>query len=310
MKETACQKEYIRRIHKVQDYMEAHIGEALTIEELAKIAGFSKYHFSRIFQGILGEPLAHYVSRVRLEQALFYLAHRRDMNMTDIALELGFTDSAVFSRAFKHFHGISPSEYRKAYSKNCKEPFLLSEYNKEAAKEERAKKRGFPVKGEITLETLPDQEIVYVRHVGSYESLAENYERLLNELIESAQKEQLFASEESWILAMYHDNPEFGEEESFRTTIGMTVPKGQAVNESSSLGRMPLKGGRYAVGRFYITAEEFGDAWNYMYDQWLTQSGYVPCNSYPFEVYLNDPRSDAEHKIDVAIYVPIEPLSF
>ena len=300
----------MRRIHKVQDYMEAHIGEALTIDELAKTAGFSKYHFSRIFQSILGEPLAHYVSRVRLEQALFYLAHRKDMNMTDIALELGFTDSAVFSRAFKHYHGISPSEYRKVYSKNCKAPFLISEYNKEAAKKEGAKRSGFPVKGEITLATLPDQEIVYVRHVGSYKSLAQNYERLLNELINSAQKEQLFVGEDSWILAMYHDNPEFGEEECFRTTIGMTVPKGRKVEAKEPLGMMTLKGGLYAVGHFYITAEEFSDAWNYMYDQWLTQSGYVPCNSYPFEVYLNDPKSDIAHKIDVAIYVPIEPLSF
>lgn len=103
--------EYIRRIHKVQDYLEEHIGQSLTIEELSEVAGFSKFHFSRIFQSILHEPLAHYVNRLRMERALFVLAHRMDKNMTDIAYELGFTDSSVFSRAFKNYYGTSPREY-------------------------------------------------------------------------------------------------------------------------------------------------------------------------------------------------------
>ena len=73
MPDTKCQEEYLRRIHKVQDYIEEHIGQPLSIEELSRAAGFSKYHFSRIFQGILREPLAHYVNRIRMERALFYL---------------------------------------------------------------------------------------------------------------------------------------------------------------------------------------------------------------------------------------------
>lgn len=71
MSEQKCQEEYIRRIHKVQDYIENNLGQSLSIEELADAAGFSKYHFSRIFQGMLHEPLAHYVNRIRMEKALF-----------------------------------------------------------------------------------------------------------------------------------------------------------------------------------------------------------------------------------------------
>lgn len=72
-----CQEEYMRRIHKVQNYIENHLGHSLSIEELSNAAGFSKYHFSRIFQGLLHEPLAHYVNRIRMEKTLFLLAHRR-----------------------------------------------------------------------------------------------------------------------------------------------------------------------------------------------------------------------------------------
>ena len=61
-----------------------------------------------IFKSVLHESLSHYVNRIRMEYALFMLAHREDRNITDIAYDLGFTDSAIFSRAFKNYYGISP----------------------------------------------------------------------------------------------------------------------------------------------------------------------------------------------------------
>ena len=66
MPDQKCREEYERRIHKVQDYMECNIGRSLSIEELSFAAGFSKYHFSRIFQGLLHESPAHYMNRIRM----------------------------------------------------------------------------------------------------------------------------------------------------------------------------------------------------------------------------------------------------
>jgi AraC family transcriptional regulator len=309
MQEQKCQEEYIRRIHKVQDYMEHHLGQPMTIEELSNVAGFSKYHFSRIFQGVLHEPLAHYVNRIRMENALFLLAHRADKNMTDIAFELGYTDSAVFSRAFKNYYGISPREYRKEYSKNCKDYFLLSEYNKNTAKKEWADDM-FPVAGQITIENMEEKQIAYVRHTGTYEALAKEYANLIQRLFEQAKDQNLLVKGENWVLAMYHDNPEFGEASQFRTSLCLTVPKDIKIQEDGILGTMKLEGGLYAVGHFQIHQEQYSDAWNYMYQKWLTGSGYVPRNSYPFEVYLNDANANENHIHEVDIYVPIEPILF
>lgn len=309
MPEQKCQEEYIRRIHKVQDYMENHLGQSMSIEELAGAAGFSKYHFSRIFQGILHEPLAHYVNRIRMERALFLLAHRTDKNMTDIAYELGYTDSAVFSRAFKNYYGVSPKEHRKEYSKNCKDSFLLSEYNKNTAKKEWAGDP-FPVTGQITIENLEEKQVAYVRHTGTYETLAKEYVNLMQTLFDYARKQHLLVDGQNWVLAIYHDNPEFGDESQFRTSLCLTVPEGIGIQEDGILGTMKLEGGLYAVGHFQIQQEQYGDAWNYMYQQWLTGSGYIPRNSYPFEVYRNDPYVSERHIHEVDIYVPIEPNLF
>lgn len=309
MPDHKCQEEYIRRIHKVQDYIEDHLGQSLSIEELAGAARFSKYHFSRIFQGMLHEPLAHYVNRIRMERALFLLAHRADKNMTDITYELGLSDSAVFSRAFKNYYGVSPREYRKEYSENCKDSFLLSEYNKGTAKKERAD-NPFPVTGQITITNLEEKQVAYVRHTGTYETLAKEYANLIQTLFVHASNQHLLVDGQNWILAIYHDNPEFAEESQFRTSLCLTVPEDIRIQEDGVLGRMKLEGGLYAVGHFQILQEQFSDAWNYMYQEWITCSGYVPRDSYPFEVYRNNPNANENHIIEVDIYVPIEPIHF
>ncbi|MBE5961284.1 MAG: AraC family transcriptional regulator [Lachnospiraceae bacterium] len=309
MSDQKCQEEYIRRIHKVQDYIGHHLGESMSIEELSNAAGFSKYHFSRIFQGILHEPLAHYVNRIRMENALFLLAHRPDKNMTDIAYELGISDSAVFSRAFKNYYGISPREFRREYSKNCKEPFLLSEYNKSTAKKEWVPNL-VPVTGQITIETIEEKQAAYVRHTGTYETLAEEYADMVQTLFEGAKKQNLLVKGQNWVLAIYHDNPEFGTESQFRTSLCLTVPDGIEVLEDGILGRMTLAGGLYAVGHFKIRQDEYSGAWDFMYQEWISKSGYVPRNADPFEVYRSIPQEgeNAVHEVD--IYVPIEPIRF
>lgn len=309
MPDIKCQEEYIRRIHKVQDYIEHHLSQPLSIEELAGAAGFSKYHFSRIFQGMLHEPLAHYVNRIRMESALFLLAHREDKNMTDIAYELGFTDSAIFSRAFKNYYGISPSEYRREYSKNCKDTFLLSEYNKGAAKKEWAD-NPFPVTGQITIVNMEEKQAAYVRHTGTYETLTKKYMDMTKTLFEYAKKQHLWVEGKNWLLTVYHDNPEFGKEEQFRSSLCLTVPDDIQIQEDGVLGRMKLEGGLYAVGHFFIEQKQYSDAWNYMYREWFRCSGYVPRNSYPFEVYRNDPSTEENHMHEVNIYIPIEPIHF
>jgi len=309
MSDQKCQEEYIRRIHKVQDYIEYHLGQSLSIEELSNAAGFSKYHFSRIFQGMLHEPLAHYVNRIRMEKALFLLAHRADKNITDIAYELGYTDSAVFSRAFKNYYGVSPREYRKEYSKNCKASFLLSEYNKNTAKKEWAG-NPFPVTGQITIANMEGKQVAYVRHTGTYETLAKEYANLMQTLFAHAKKQHFLVDGQNWLLAMYHDNPEFGEVSQFRTSLCLTVPEDIRVQEDGILGMMKLEGGLYAVGHFQIQQEQYNDAWNYMYQEWITGSGYIPRNYYPFEVYRNDPYANESHIHEVDIYVPIEPIHF
>ena len=113
------QNSYISKVNIVQDYIEQHIGEHLTIEKLASIVNFSPYYFHRLFKLITQESLYSYIKRIRLEKAMFLLNCDLDKNITEVAVSVGFSNLASFAKAFKKAYGLSASEFRQ--SKNGKQ---------------------------------------------------------------------------------------------------------------------------------------------------------------------------------------------
>lgn len=307
MTSSESRKEYMRRIYKVQDYIETNLYSSPSLEELAFVAGFSKFHFHRIFKSLVKESLSQYVNRLKLERAAYMLIHRHEMTVTEIAYYLGFVDSAVFSRAFKNHFKISPTYYKKHYSKNCKEPYKISKYNDYVAKIEDESK-GLPIKVKVEILTISEVKVAYVRYIGTYKNLAAQYSKLLQKLIKYLDEQRFSQVKNSKLLTIYHDNPQFTEKHQLRTSICITINHNAVVNEANDLGCMLIPSGKYVVGHFNIFQSQYSDAWDFMYEKWLTNSGYKPCDSFPFEVYLNDPNTNLEHKHLVDIYLPIEPL--
>ena len=89
--------EYTRRIDRVIDYLRDHLDKPLKLEDLAKVACLSQYHFHRVFGAMTGETLNDFTNRLRLEKAARLLKRTRQ-SATEIALECGFSSSATFSR--------------------------------------------------------------------------------------------------------------------------------------------------------------------------------------------------------------------
>src|SRR3954464_4865056 len=105
--------EYVIRIDRVINYLRDNLDRSIRLEELARVACFSEFHFHRIFGAVSGETLNSFANRLRLEKAarLLRYSHR---NLTEIALDCGFSSSATFSRAFRTGYGTSPSQFRKS----------------------------------------------------------------------------------------------------------------------------------------------------------------------------------------------------
>ena len=109
----APRAEDVARINRVRDYIDAHLGDPLTLTELARVAAFSPFYLHRIFAAIVGETPGQYIRRLRVERAAQQLAANPCKSITTIALDCGFSGSAPFARAFRDAFGMSATEWRR-----------------------------------------------------------------------------------------------------------------------------------------------------------------------------------------------------
>ncbi|REK53610.1 MAG: hypothetical protein C6W55_13400 [Thermobacillus sp.] len=101
------------KLGKVLDYIDQHLAENLTLEELAKIAYLHPNYFISLFKNLIGYPPIQYVNMQRLEKVK-KLLEETDIHIADIAASVGMRNHYL-SRLFKQHTGISPTRYRKLY---------------------------------------------------------------------------------------------------------------------------------------------------------------------------------------------------
>jgi AraC family transcriptional regulator len=94
-------------------WLEAHSAEQIGLEESAREAGLSPFHFLRVFSRVLGVTPHQYLVRTRLRRAARLLAEG-GRAVTDVALDVGFEDLSNFVRSFRRAAGVSPGRFRRA----------------------------------------------------------------------------------------------------------------------------------------------------------------------------------------------------
>ena len=103
--------------HRIIDYIEAHLGEEISIIGLAKEAGLSPDHFARCFAVSFGQPPHRYVRQRRIEVALRMLTSS-SRSIAEISVELGFSDQSHFTRVYRQQTGMTPSQTRFSRNSN------------------------------------------------------------------------------------------------------------------------------------------------------------------------------------------------
>ena len=103
--------DYRAAIDVATSHIHSHIGGELELEKLAHLAGFSPFHFHRIFAALMGETIAEYVRRVRLAAAVQRLLHSSEP-VTEISLAVGYDTPASFGKAFRQRFGVAPTTLR------------------------------------------------------------------------------------------------------------------------------------------------------------------------------------------------------
>lgn len=307
-KNTSLQNEYISRINKTLDYIETNINNQFTLEELASVATFSKFHFHRIFFAAIGETPFQLIQRLRLEKAAALIASNENESISEIAAECGFSDISIFSRNFKKHFDTTASAYRAEKSN-------LSQVLRNKQQEEGRAIQYFctssntikwktSMKQQLNVEVkdLPKMTLAYVRHIGPYKGDNGLFERLWNKLFTWAGPRNLIGPE-TQSLAIYHDDPNITDDDKLRVSVCITVAQDTKVD--GEIGKMELEAAKYVMARFKIDATQFEMAWKWVYGEWLPNSGYQPDDKPCFEMFPKEPK-DGLFTVDIC--VPVKPL--
>lgn len=109
------QKEYTHKFNIVFDYIDKNYTKDLNLETVAKVAGFSKFYFSRLFKQFTNCSFNDYLNNRRIQVAIFLLS-TSELPITEIALASGFPSISTFNRVFHQIKNCSPTEFKKMFS--------------------------------------------------------------------------------------------------------------------------------------------------------------------------------------------------
>lgn len=108
------QNEYHKSIIRVMEHIQSHLGQNTDLKTLAGIANISPFHFHRIFKSTIGESLAEYVLRLRME----YVAEQLEMSelsLGELAERTGYSSEQALSRTFKRYFSLPPKVFKASF---------------------------------------------------------------------------------------------------------------------------------------------------------------------------------------------------
>ncbi|WP_342741561.1 helix-turn-helix transcriptional regulator [Actinokineospora terrae] len=103
----------VRAVERAIEDMRGRLAQSLTVEDMARVALFSKFHFSRVFHRHTGVSPARFLSTLRFAEAKRLLA-TTTLNVADISARVGYRSPGTFSARFKTCVGASPTQYRES----------------------------------------------------------------------------------------------------------------------------------------------------------------------------------------------------
>lgn len=294
---------YLQRINAVISHVREHLNDDLSVGTLARVAGFSPFHFYRVFKSITDETVSDLVLRLRLERAATLLRARPELSITQASLESGFKSVSVFSRLFKKQYGINARQWdRQSPLKNSKNGQVLDgfpRYTLEALS-------GFAEQADfkVDIRSLPQQRLAYIRVYDShskFSKVGEAYFRLIEWYCQRGGR-----LEDTTLYGMSQDDPEVTPLRLCRFDWCLKVPADWQAEGEVNIQTLPAC--RVATIRCEGDLMQEYRALQYLFRYWLPRSRYQPANLPGMEIYRRQPLELGWETFDLDCAVPIVPM--
>lgn len=290
---------YKESMLRVLIHIQRHLDGPLALEELARLACLSPHHFHHVFTGMLSEPLAGHVRRLRLERAASRLK-LTGLPIVQIAIKAGYETHEAFTRAFRRNFGMSPVQFRsrKGLAHRIRSTsgvhYLARGHLRNFAPAQMPE-----TNMKVTIQKLKPIRVAFMRHLGPYDHVGQTWDQLLMVL----GKEGLLGGAAQFI-GICHDDPAISPLEKIRYDACVTVD--ESFRAGGEIGVQVIPDGDYAVMTHFGSYQELDQSYAKLLGCWLPQSGrrlrFTPC----FEIYFNSPENTDPRDLVTDIHAPLE----
>jgi AraC family transcriptional regulator len=271
----------------VVDFIDEHLDEDLTVDQLSEVANFSKFHFHRQFRYATGFAVMQLIQLKRLIRASYQLVTDRQ-SITNIALTAGFENSESFSRAFKKTFQQTPSEFKR---QPFSQPWL--------------ERTHLPQLGgshlmQVKIIDFPETKIAVLQHCGPIPEKMQTVAKFIE-----WRKANGYSPDNSATYNILHNDPDSTSPEIYRFDVGGAVEKEAKPNPQGVVnGTIPA--GRCAVVRHLGSSDNIEISVRYLYRDWLPESG-EELRDYPCFLHRVVLPSQASAKdVITDVYLPLK----
>jgi AraC family transcriptional regulator len=278
------------RMNEVVNYIESNIAGEIDYATAAELACCPKNQFQRVFSFITETTLSEYIRRRRLTLSAFELQQNKAKEI-DIAMKYGYDSHASFTRAFRDFHGISPTRARgkeAVFNIYPRMTFQIQNFETERGESK------MPVLGNIAFIELPEVRMIgiHVLHGGGNNPVPSLWDQCFSGGTFKA-LEHISPVVDYWVGWMGDYNPATGR---FSYIAGLLMPAGTEVPEGFDYRNLPP----CVVGNGFINGDfSASDAFAHSHDltvEGIVKNGYEPDYSqgWSAEAYARDLPFSAE----------------
>lgn len=260
------------RIAKLIEYVRTHLDADLNVQVLAERAGFSPFHFQRIFRVAVGDTIGEYIRKRRLQEAAIRLRSGDDA-VTEVALDAGYETPSAFTRAFVSTYGETPTAFRASGRDVISEDTM-----------------------EYRTERLERMRLLGMRALGPYSDVPALWERMIGH---AGARGILTGCRGT--VGLSYDDPDTVDLDRLRYDACIVTD----ADPDDALSVFVVEAGRFAIYRHLGAHALIGHAFDRFIDHLVFREGAELRNAACMELYRNNPSVTAENDLVTDLAVPI-----
>ncbi|MCP1310163.1 AraC family transcriptional regulator [Paenibacillus tyrfis] len=288
---------YMESVTKAIAYIEGHLSDEITADEIAKWVGYSPYHFHRIFQSVTRNSVSKYIRRRRLTHAAYDLFYS-NLRIVEIAIKYHFASQEAFTRAFQQMFSITPGQFRKQTDMKDT-PFRAME--KKALDEVRLRQLHNGAALDPVIITKRRLQLVGMEIRGLHShvigKLWDSFKQHVSEIDRRRDPASIYYA----LIELTGDKWEVSYTACVEVVEEGKLPEGMVYKVLPST--------TYAVFSHKGTVARIQDTFEYIYSSWLPKSGRTRLNQPEFARYDHRYLGPSNEDSEFDIYIPIGPKS-